>query len=340
MLVPALEAFDYSNTTSPLGERPVTTVAPQALLLLNDEFMNGQAAALAQRLRHEAGVAPAKQVRRGYELAFSRGPGKAELGTALSFLKRQARDAKAIQSGLTFRPDVPNSLSVEYLKQLKPDDYLAGPREGWSYHRGTWSAAYEGIRTVERPRGPFALWMGDPFSNGVVEASLVLDRNADFSSLLLRAAAEGDEQRGYEIVFDPRQQRVILRRHRRELATLAETSCVLPTGQPVPVKIEAAGAQLRVWLDRAAEPALDVTDPDPMLGSGRLGIRTWGAALSLDGLAVSTGGKKLQISPVSSPSNASSATKSTADARVTAEQKALEGFCLLLFNLNEFVYVD
>ena len=39
MSVPMLDAFDYSNTTSPLNERPVTTVAPQSLLLLNDDFM-------------------------------------------------------------------------------------------------------------------------------------------------------------------------------------------------------------------------------------------------------------------------------------------------------------
>jgi len=46
MLAPVLENFDYSNTATPLGERPVTTVSPQALMLLNDEFMQRQAACL------------------------------------------------------------------------------------------------------------------------------------------------------------------------------------------------------------------------------------------------------------------------------------------------------
>jgi hypothetical protein len=63
MTVPMLDTFDYSNTTSPLSERPVTTVAPQALLLLNDTFMREQAAAFADRLEKELGTV-ATDVRR------------------------------------------------------------------------------------------------------------------------------------------------------------------------------------------------------------------------------------------------------------------------------------
>ena len=44
-MVPLLETFDYNNATSPISERPVTTVAPQALMLLNDAFVQDQAAA-------------------------------------------------------------------------------------------------------------------------------------------------------------------------------------------------------------------------------------------------------------------------------------------------------
>ena len=55
LMVPFLETFDYSNTAEPVGDRPVTTVAPQALLMLNSEFTFEQAAALAARLRREAG---------------------------------------------------------------------------------------------------------------------------------------------------------------------------------------------------------------------------------------------------------------------------------------------
>ncbi|MFM8357557.1 MAG: DUF1553 domain-containing protein, partial [Verrucomicrobiota bacterium] len=55
LLPPFLEAFDYTTTTVPVGMRSVTTVAPQALMLLNDRFAQEQAARLAARLRREVG---------------------------------------------------------------------------------------------------------------------------------------------------------------------------------------------------------------------------------------------------------------------------------------------
>jgi len=342
MLVPALDNFDYSNTTSPLGERPVTTVAPQALLLLNDEFMQRQAAAFSERLRKEAGGNLQKQIQRGYELAFNRAPSKSELRLAVDFLKRQANQAVSLQSRLTFRPDVPNSLSVEYLKQLQPSDFLVGPHEEWQYCRGRWSAAYEGIRTVDRPRGPFALWTPATFTNGVVEATLYLDRSAEMASLLLRSTAQGDEQRGYELYLDPRQQRVAVLRHGTELITLAERNAQLPVGHALPVKVELGNARISIWLNGAEKPVLDVTDPNPVAGSGQIGIRAWGATLHVEDLSILADGKKLEIRPALKPSNDVLAMKAKAGPARPAfqDEKALESFCLLLFNLNEFIYVD
>jgi len=331
MLVPALDTFDYSNTTSPLGERPVTTVAPQSLLLLNDQFMRAQAVAFAGRLLREAGGNRTAQIRRGYQVAFNRNPTRHELEIALDFLRRQAKASAALHSRLTFQPDVPNSLSVEYIKQLDPPDFLSGPREGWSYHRGRWSGAYEGIRTVDRQRGPFALWKNQPAGDCIVETKLVLDRAAEFASLLLRATVEGDEQRGYEVAFDPRQQRLAVRRHSAELTTLADVTAAIPTGRPLRVKIQLSGASLRIWLDDAREPTIEVTDPHPVNGTGLLGVRTWGAALSLDDLTLITGSQKFSIGP---------AVEVSGELDKSAEQQALLSFCLLLFNLNELAYVD
>src|SRR5262249_49367238 len=128
-----------------------------------------------------------KQARRAYQLALARDPGKRELQIALDFLNRQTDAARSICSRLSFRPNVPTSLSVEYMRQLESADFLIGPRDGWTYYRGHWSGVYESIRTVDRARGPFALWHGQRFADGVIEAKLVLDRAAEFASLLVRA---------------------------------------------------------------------------------------------------------------------------------------------------------
>src|SRR6185436_4228546 len=122
MSVPMLDAFDYSNTTSPLSERPVTTVAPQALLLLNDNFMREQAAALAERISKSSGESVERFVERGFQLAVGREPTKRQRQIARDFIQSQQGNFDALRTRMTFRPDVPTSLSVEYMSKLKPEN--------------------------------------------------------------------------------------------------------------------------------------------------------------------------------------------------------------------------
>jgi hypothetical protein len=89
--LPLLEAFDQPDTLTSCPVRPVSTFAPQALILLNGPFMQGQAKALAARLAREAGPAAADRVRLAYRLALGRPPRPAELRRGLDFLAAQAR---------------------------------------------------------------------------------------------------------------------------------------------------------------------------------------------------------------------------------------------------------
>jgi hypothetical protein len=88
LMVPFLETFDYTNTAESLGTRPVTTVAPQALLLLNSEFATEQASALAERVRCEAGLDGPHQIDRLFRLALGRSPTNRESAIALRLLGR------------------------------------------------------------------------------------------------------------------------------------------------------------------------------------------------------------------------------------------------------------
>ena len=72
-MVPMLESFDYTSTAESLGVRPVTTVAPQALTLLNSRFMREQAAAFADRVIREAGSDEEAQIERAFRLALANG---------------------------------------------------------------------------------------------------------------------------------------------------------------------------------------------------------------------------------------------------------------------------
>jgi hypothetical protein len=89
--LPLLEAFDQPDTLTSCPVRPVSTFAPQALILLNGPFMQGRARTFAARLAREGGQAPADRVALAYRLALSRPPRPAELRLALDFLADQGR---------------------------------------------------------------------------------------------------------------------------------------------------------------------------------------------------------------------------------------------------------
>jgi len=89
---PFFEAFDRPDTNASCPRRAVTTIAPQALTLLNSRLARDSAAAFADRLRREAGPDPGARVRRAYRLAFAREPDARERRLALDFLARDPLD--------------------------------------------------------------------------------------------------------------------------------------------------------------------------------------------------------------------------------------------------------
>lgn len=88
--VPLLECFDAANGTVPTGQRSRTTVAPQALMLLNDPWIQDQAAAFADRVTREAGTDRDRQIQRAFALALQRPPTAAEAKAARNLLRDQA----------------------------------------------------------------------------------------------------------------------------------------------------------------------------------------------------------------------------------------------------------
>ncbi|HVV99352.1 MAG TPA: DUF1549 and DUF1553 domain-containing protein, partial [Planctomycetaceae bacterium] len=92
LLVPMLEVFDLCDINQTTERRVTTSVAPQALTLYNGEFVNEQAAALAQRLLREAGADAPKQVDLVYRLAFTRPPEPDETAAMLAYLTSETAE--------------------------------------------------------------------------------------------------------------------------------------------------------------------------------------------------------------------------------------------------------
>jgi hypothetical protein len=86
---PFLEVLDAPNAAGSCGRRTRSTVAPQALLFLNDGFLRTQAGFFADRVLAEGGAEPDGRVRLAYRLALGRVPTAAEAEAARRFLDGQ-----------------------------------------------------------------------------------------------------------------------------------------------------------------------------------------------------------------------------------------------------------
>lgn len=87
MVVPLLEVLDLCDTTRSAAQRNVTSVAPQALAMLNGDFVNRQSQHLARRLEREAGPDRRAQIVLAWRLALCREPADREVAAMLRFLE-------------------------------------------------------------------------------------------------------------------------------------------------------------------------------------------------------------------------------------------------------------
>ena len=82
-----MQAFDGPDAQASCGRREHTTVAPQALALLNDRFVRARAVDFAERIVRENGTE--SQVRLAWRLALGRQPTKTELESSTAFIDSQ-----------------------------------------------------------------------------------------------------------------------------------------------------------------------------------------------------------------------------------------------------------
>ena len=94
-LVPMMSLFDGPDTLQDLAVRPETTVAPQALMLLNNEGIRSYAAALAKRVRPASPGDVESGLVAAYRLTIGREPKVDELRDAAEFVRVQAEAYRA-----------------------------------------------------------------------------------------------------------------------------------------------------------------------------------------------------------------------------------------------------
>ncbi|MEO1997568.1 MAG: DUF1553 domain-containing protein [Planctomycetaceae bacterium] len=116
LLPPFMTTFDFGDTTLPCGQRNVTTVAPQALAMMNNSFVHAQSRLLARRVADSSGKTPAERVRMAWRFTLGRDPTTTEVKLAVQHLHRQR---------LRFGP---SSATAEEASNARPQDVVLALR--------------------------------------------------------------------------------------------------------------------------------------------------------------------------------------------------------------------
>ena len=95
-LIPMMMLFDWPEHFVSIGQRPVTTIAPQALMFMNSPQGRDYSIAFAGRLPQDL---PEAAIHAAWRLAFARLPSDAELQASLQFLTRQREAHTAFGHG-------------------------------------------------------------------------------------------------------------------------------------------------------------------------------------------------------------------------------------------------
>lgn len=93
-----LKVFDFPEPSMIYGSRDVTTVATQALYMMNSKFVTAQAEAFADRVLDEDTDSENDRVDRAWQIALARQPSEAERNEALSFIEQTSASFETSES--------------------------------------------------------------------------------------------------------------------------------------------------------------------------------------------------------------------------------------------------
>ena len=88
-LLPLMTTFNFTDTTLPCGQRDSTTVAPQALALLNNQFVHQNSRAFASRVAAEFPDSLEMQINHAWRIAVGRRPTSEEFDASSSHVLEQ-----------------------------------------------------------------------------------------------------------------------------------------------------------------------------------------------------------------------------------------------------------
>ncbi len=323
MVYPFFEIFDYTNTESSLGVRPVTTVAPQALLMLNGAFVHACAERIALNCLEEE-----RPVHAAFLQTLARAPDEDEVQMAKTYLAKQTSHYAGRSGHLRFVPDYASALFDGYQAALPAHQFLKGPRNaGWEYFKGKWEGKYEGIINSRLDAPPFVLAQGQAV-DWELRGQFKMETSNVSVGLLLRGTVDDDVYEGYECRIDAAQEEIALLLHQKDqgITLLARADLPLADKATVNFAVSIRDQTLEATIHDTRLEAENTTFSD----AGRVGVTSVGGAVIFTQLMASADGRPMNLNgPIDQIRRGAS-----------AQGRAFHDFCNLLLNLNAFVYVD
>jgi len=119
-----LEVFDFAEQGMVTGSRDATTVAPQALYLLNDPFVRRQALSLAERVLKPKQATEAERIQQAYRLTLGRSASEKEVERVKKFVSEyEALAKKDYEAKAPVKPvQKPNEVKPRPMQPINPDD--------------------------------------------------------------------------------------------------------------------------------------------------------------------------------------------------------------------------
>jgi hypothetical protein len=96
-----LNLFDFGDATTAASKRPATTVAPQALFMMNSQFVTERAQNLAKQALDDASLDSAGRVRALYQRILNREATPLEIDTGLSYMEGFQKRGASLEDAWT-----------------------------------------------------------------------------------------------------------------------------------------------------------------------------------------------------------------------------------------------
>lgn len=126
-----LDTFDEPTMTPNCEARNCTTVAPQSLLLMNDNFVLDTARTLADRLRKDVPGDARGQITKAWEILYGKTPSNNDLIRSLAYLAEQTEAIRVYQSEHPTpaqpAPNAANTKPASPTKSTAPETPAAAP---------------------------------------------------------------------------------------------------------------------------------------------------------------------------------------------------------------------